>query len=348
MRTRRLTLAGARSQANAKLRQIDAGVDPQDERERARRAAEQAKLDSIDALCTSYVERHAKPTKRTWRDDQGKTNTEILPAWRGRPVSSITRRDCRELVQTIADRPAPIYANRIAALLSRLFRFALDEEIITVNPAAQLPKPGVEITNRPEGEREPKPYDVDEIREIWTATEALDPAPRAIYRLGLLTGQRPAEITGMEWRELDGAWWTLPGRRTKNGRDHRVYLTHAALEELKRVPRLDDEPRVFRFWRGKRQIAALNRRVFARVRRREKPRHALRDTVATGMAAAGVSVETIARTLNHSYGPRVTAGYNAYSYDAEKRRAAETWARALRRVLSGRPVEAAAVVPIRA
>jgi integrase len=327
----RLTLAKARTQANQELRRVDVGVDPQAEREAAKRAAEQAKRDSIEVLCQSYIEHHAKVKKRTWRDDQSKINREILPAWRGRPVTSIVRRDCRELVQTIADRPAGIYANRVAALLSRLFRFAVDEEIIEANPASNLPKPGVEVTARPEGERQQKAYSADEVVAIWAATKKLAPAPRAIYRLGLLTGQRPSEVSDMEWPEIDGSWWTIPGRRTKNGRDHRVFLTANALETLKILRTAD--PHVFVGWRGKRQLAGINRKVFAGIRRREKPRHALRDTVATNLAALGVATEDISKVLNHSYGPRVTAGYNAYGYDKEKRTALMKWERRLRTIV---------------
>jgi integrase len=315
----RLSLAKARARAQQELRKVDAGIDPQAERQAARVAVQVAKANSIEALCAAYIERHAKPKKRTWRDDQSKITCEILPAWKGRPVTSITRRDCRGLVQAIADRDATIYANRIAALLSRLFRFAVDEEIITANPAAHLPKPGAEAQTRPAGEQEPRPYTTDEIRALWAATDAEAPPLRALYRLGLITGQRPGEIAGMEWGELHGAWWTIPGRRTKNGRDHRVYLPPSALDALRDVPQIADEARVFVGYRGKRQLAAVNTRVFAHVRPRDKPRHALRDTVATGLAAAGVDVEDIARVLNHSYGPRVTAGYNAYAYDKEKR-----------------------------
>jgi integrase len=334
----RLTLARARVRANLELRKVDAGIDPQAARQAERQAAEQAKRDSIEALCAAYIERHAKPKKRTWRDDQGIINREILPKWKGRPVTAITRRDCRELLQAIADRPAPIWANRIGALLSRMLRFAVDEEILASNPAAHLPKPGVEIAQRPEGEHARKAYDADEVRTIWRATEALvDPVPRAIYRLGLVTGQRPSEISGLEWSEIDGQWWTIPGRRTKNGRDHRVYLTSTALDLLGDVPRLDDEPRVFAGYRGKRQLAGINVIVFAGVRRRAKPRHAMRDTVATGLAAAGVGIEDIARVLNHTYGPRVTAGYNAYAYDKEKRLALLRWERALRAILDAKP-----------
>jgi integrase len=348
----RIGLAEARTRANKELRKVDGGTDPQAERLEAKRAAaeakraeERAKRDNIDALCEAYIERHAKVRKRTWRDDQSKINTEIKPALKGRPVTSITRRDCRALVQAIADRPAPIYANRVAALLSRLFRFAVDEELIKANIAAQLPKPGVEIAARPEAEREDKPYDDDEIRTIWKATEGLEAAPRALYRLGLLTGQRPGEIGGMHWDEIDGSWWTIPAARTKNRKEHRVYLTELALVALGTVARLEDEPRVFKGYRGKRQLAELNAKVFAGVRLRKKPRHAMRDTVATGMAAAGVRVEEVSHVLNHSVGLRVTAGYNSYAYDREKRLALSKWARRLTAILVGKPV-ASTVVPI--
>ncbi len=342
----RVGLAAARKRANAELRKVDAGIDPQAERQEAQRAVERAKANSIEALCEAYLERHAKVKKRTWRDDQIKIKGEILSTWKGRAVLSIVRRDCRALVQAIADRPAPILANRVAALLSRLFRFAVDEEIISANPAAHLPKPGVEAAARPDGEREEKAYIADEIRAIWQATETLAPALKATYRLGLLTGQRPNEVSGMTWAEVDGSWWTVPGRRTKNGREHRVFLTSAALDALREVPRHDQSTdlHVFAGWRGKRQLAAVNAQVFAHVRRREKPRHALRDTVATGLAAAGVAIEDIAKVLNHSYGPRVTAGYNAYGYDKEKRLALGRWAQRLAAILES--TDSVKVVPL--
>ena len=327
----RLGLAAARVTANRELRKVDGGIDPQAEREAARRAIERAKQDSIEALADAYIERHAKPHKKSWRDDQSMLRNEILTAWKGRTVSSLTRRDCRALVQAIADRPAPIYANRILSLLSRMFRFAVAEELIDASPALELPKPGAEASSRTD--RDPKPYSADEVRIIWAATEELAVPLRAIYRLGLMTGQRPGEISGMEWGEMDGAWWTIPGARTKNGRDHRVYLTQLALDELARVPRVDDDARVFRGYRGIRQQSEWNAKVFADVRRREKPRHALRDTVATGLAECGVAVEDIAKVLNHTYGPRVTAGYNAYGYDKEKRLALTKWSRRLTGIL---------------
>jgi integrase len=231
-------------------------------------------------------------------------------------------------------------ANRTVALLSRLFRFAVDEEIIDVNPAARLPKPGVEASARPDGERPEKAYADDEIRRIWTATESLSsPVLRALYRLGLIVGQRPGEILGMERDELAGEWWTVPASRAKNKREHRVYLTPLALEVLAEIPTIAGESKVFAGYRGKRQLAAINAIVFAKVSPRKKPRHAMRDTVATRLAAAGVSSEHIARVLNHAHGPRVTAGYNAHDYDREKRLAMMKWERRLRAVLAADPTD---------
>src|SRR5262245_36467240 len=170
---------------------------------------------------------------------------DVLPIWRKRAVSSIERRDCLELVDGIAKRGASIVANRTAALLSRVFGYAVEKLIIPANPAARLPKPGVEAANRPDKDKDAKPYTPDEVRAIWAATEQLAASPKAILRLGLLTGQRPTEISDMTWSEVDGAWWTIPAGRTKNRREHRVYLTSRALALLKDVPRVEDEPHVF-------------------------------------------------------------------------------------------------------
>nr|MBA3270299.1 integrase arm-type DNA-binding domain-containing protein [Acidobacteriota bacterium] len=100
-------LAEARTRARKALVTVDDGQDPQREREVARLATERQQRASIDHLCEDYIARHAKPKKRSWREDQRIIDNEILPHWKGRPVSTITRRDVRELVEAIADRGAP-------------------------------------------------------------------------------------------------------------------------------------------------------------------------------------------------------------------------------------------------
>ncbi|MGH9160325.1 MAG: tyrosine-type recombinase/integrase [Vicinamibacteraceae bacterium] len=331
-----LSLADARELAWSEKKRIQRdGVDPVAEKRAACAAAERARAETIDALIDIYIERYAKPRKRTWRDDRTMLTREVLPTWKGRPVTSITRRDCRELLRAIADRGAPIYANRVFEVLRKTLNFAVDEEIIQSNPAARLTKPGVEAAKRPEGEREAKSYNDDEVRRIWSNTEALPATARAPIRMGLVTAQRPTECSDLECREISGSWWSIPGRRTKNGRTHRVFLTPFALEVLHGVPRVEGERFAFAGRRGKRQLAEANVTAFDGVRRREKPRHALRHTAATNMAKLGVSKRDRAKLLNHTddSGPSITEEYDEYEYDKEKRLALTKWARRLQQIL---------------
>ena len=51
---------------------------------------------------------------------------------------------CGMLVEAIADRGAPIMANRTTALISKLFKFALDDELIDASPAVRIARPAPE------------------------------------------------------------------------------------------------------------------------------------------------------------------------------------------------------------
>jgi integrase len=159
----------------------------------------------------------AKPRKRSWPEDQRILNVFVLPAWKNRKASEITRGDLKALFKEVSKR-GPIVANRVLALLSKVYSFGLMEEIIEANPASRIIK-------NPKKDRERVLPD-DEIRKVWTALEAEEAPVRAIYKLFLLTGQRHDEVCGMRWIELDPerTWWTLLSERTKSGRSHQVAL----------------------------------------------------------------------------------------------------------------------------
>ena len=48
----------------------------------------------------------------------------------------------------------------------------------------------------------------------------------------VLTAARSGEVRLATWDEVDGAIWTVPGSRTKTGREHRVPLSTRALGVL--------------------------------------------------------------------------------------------------------------------
>jgi integrase len=361
-----VSLQEARIRARRAQSAVDDGEDPAGKRQ----AARAAKTDTVAALVVDYLAKHARKRKRSWAEDERVLTVDVLPKWGERSVREITRRDVRALIEGIADRGAPIMANRTLEIVRKMLNFAVQHEWIDANPASRIEKPGVEH------QRERVLTD-DEIRRLWhllsrQRTKSDRPAPgrrvvkraddpacpispalAAVQRIRLLTAQRGGEVVRMRWADvdLDAGWWVIPGSDTKNGRPHRVPLVERAVEIIRaqepEAPakrgefvfvgrgdaRLDD--------RAKKASAAI-----ARVLDVDFRGHDLRRTAATRMAESGIPRDHIAKVLNHvEGGPSATRVYDRYSYDAEKRTALETWGRSLTAILEQKSTKAD-VVPL--
>lgn len=369
-----LSLAKARDAAGKMRARILNGEDPAAER----KAAKAKKTDTVTSLATDYLTKHARKFKRSADQDERILNVDVLPRWGDRSVKALTRRDVRELVERVADRGAPVMANRVLAVVRKMLNFAVDHDWIDANPAARVQKPA------PETSRD-RVLTADEIRRLWRLLEhfpttAERPAPHrkrapgaqddpfcpispwlaAAMRIRLLTAQRGGEVARMRWRDLslpadapDVAqigWWTIPAEHTKNGEPHRVPLTTDAIAVI-RAQRRDDEPGEYVFT-GSGGAAALDRakKAPAAVRRAlgfDFRGHDLRRTAATNMAEAGISREHIGAVLNHvEGGARATKVYDRYNRDREKRVALEAWERRLRAILNEK--DSVTVVPFAA
>ncbi len=106
-----LTLAKARDRARDELYAVGKGADP------AQAKLDGRKAETIGDLAEVYLEKWAKPRKRSWRADRTLLERKVLPKWRHRAIAEITRQDVRRLVEGIAEEGAPIRANRVAALI---------------------------------------------------------------------------------------------------------------------------------------------------------------------------------------------------------------------------------------
>lgn len=344
-----VTLEKARKKAQEALRAVDGGANPAAEK-RAKRQG-----DTVADLAKDYIAKYAKVRKRSWVEDQRMIDVEVLPAWKGRKVKEITRRDVRELIEGIADRGSPIAANRYLALVRKMLNWAVSKDWIDANPAALMAKPGTERSRD-------RVLTDDEIRLVWSACEAERPAMCALMRLRLMTAQRGGELSQLRWSDIEGDWLTLPATITKNKEAHRVPLTKAAKATIDALPQIEDCDYVFP-GRGdnrpcgdhKKAGQRITARVLATLQKDDPDLtafdfrgHDLRRTAATKMAAAGVSQSDIAKLLNHAEGgPRSTQVYNRYQYDREKRIAMETWGRNLAAILKGKK-DAGKVISIKA
>ena len=335
------TLAAARQAAATALARLEDGIDPSPRRAARMVAAIPTCDDSIERWIIDFIALHAQRKTRasTAKKTEQLLRRLALPAWRGRTVQDIRRRDVIELVEQIAlDRPA--MANRFLAVLSKLFNWLAARDVIAASPVT-----GVE---RPHKEKARERVLTDaEFVALWPAAEGDAPYGPALQLL-LLTGTRRAEVSEMRRSEvlLDGKFWQLPAERTKNGRAHALPLAPLARRIVADMPMIDGSDFVFTAtghtgisgnWdKAKRRISAR-----AGIDPKSWRPHDTRRTVASSMQRLGIRTEVIERALNHVSGSfkGVAGTYQRDPLADEVRIAFERWADHVEALVSDRPAK---------
>ena len=302
---------------------------------RKRAPKEELRADGVltfGELATIYIERHAKVKKRTWRDDERNLKVDLLPAWKDRPAESIRRRDVAELLDRIVERGAPILANRVKALTSKIFNVGIGRGLVENNPATGVAMPAKE-------RQRDRVLSEDEIRAIWRTLDAEDLVMAASFKLRLLTAQRGDEVLRMKWADIADGWWTIPAEVAKNGLTHRVPLSPQAIALLDQLqPLTGRSPWVFASPRKESAPITAIQKAAERIARgagADFVPHDLRRTAASFMTSMGISRLVVSKILNHVESG-ITAVYDRHSYDAEKRQALETWGRRVEEILQTR------------
>jgi integrase len=317
------SVAAARDEAKRLRQEIDRGNDPLGAREAEREAA------TVAELCDRYLAEHAV-RKRSAKDDESMIRRIVRPELGSRKVASIVFADIDRLHRKVTKERGAYGANRLLALLSKMFSLSIRWQMRVDNPAK-----GVE--RNPE-ERRYRYLSGDELRRL---TEALAVHPSQIaanaVRLLLLTGARRGEVLGATWDQFDleTGTWVKPSSHTKQKREHRVPLSAPARQLLaemraeaeRRAKEKGREPSPYVFparapadgpmteikksWSSLCRVADL-----AGVRL-----HDLRHTYASVLASAGLSLPVIGALLGHTQ-PGTTARY-AHLFDDPLRAATE-------------------------
>jgi integrase len=246
---------------------------------------------------------------------------DLLPAWRGRRVDEITKRDVIELLNSIADRGAPIMARRVQAYVRRFFRWCMEQDILKADPTVGMTRVG-------NGKSRERVLSDDELVSVLRATDSIG-AFGPVVRLLVLTGMRREEATALRWSEIDGNTITLEGSRTKTGAPHIVPLPPPAKALLDSMPRIVGSDFVFTTT-GEKPISGWSQPKIKldsvsgvtgwRI-------HDLRRTVTTGMQKLGITLQTVEAVLGHTSGSRggIVGVYQRHDFCNEKRTALEAW-----------------------
>ena len=322
-------LADARKRAGEIINDAQRGVGPELRKKRE-------KVGTFGAVAEAFMTDYA--SKHRTRDEMQRKIRVDLAEWHDRQISDITRGDIKELLRVKA-RSAPVSANRLKALISKIFTWALKEEIIAASPALSLDPPGGTEKDR----QRSRTLSADEIKIVWEAFGRLGHPFGPLFKMLLVSGQRRAEVGGMKWSEITEGSWRIPNERAKKGEGHLVPVSSLAREILDDIPQFGDYVfRSSRFDKAPGGWSKAKARVDAKIA--DWHLHDLRRTMATHMRSLGVDRIVVSKLLNHAEAG-ITHIYDRYSADPEKAAAMERWANRLREIVGGEPVDK--VVPMR-
>ncbi len=338
-----ITLKAARKQANLLHLKVKSGIDPVREQQRQRDRLENMTFRECAELFKSeYLPRLKESTRK---DYTSRIDKHLVPAFGRSVVNDIQRSQIKRFLKPIAEKQ-PVHANRLQAILSKIFSYAVNEEFTTNHPLKRLPKLGEET-------RRDRWYSKKEVRELWLAFEQQAEPMQSLLKVLLLTGQRLGETSRMKWADIDTdrAIWVIPEGETKAGRGHVVPIIGTFKDILENLHQLTGHrEHVFTSPMNSEKPLSSFKPVTNRIREYEKAPsdlrlHDLRRTAATYMAELGTDRTTLGKLLNHkglSGDSHVTSIYDRHDYLQEKRRALAIWDSYLKRIV----FEEASEVPI--
>ena len=249
------------------------------------------------------------------------------------PVSEVTNADVLEILTPIWHQQAPT-ARRVRLRLRAVLEWAVAMEFRIDNPCDRTgPVLGPQQDVTEHMQALPHREVAAVIRRVRAS--AAMPAARLAFEFLVLTAARWGEVRWAGWEEIDrdGRVWTVPARRTKTNRRHRVPLCGRALEILEAAQALEEEagPLVFTHGGGRPLHDSQLRRLLCELGIAAVP-HGFRSTFRDW---AGEDTdhprEVIEAALAHVVRNRVEAAYARSDLFERRQVLMDDWARYLAR-----------------
>ena len=296
-----------------------AAVTLAEARARARAVAELAVLrgggtEALSVPFETVAEEVFRRYGRRWKPGTMEVNRiyyrrQILPWFRGRPITAITAADVQAWFASL--RATPAASDRAAPVLSVILRQA---EAYGYRPEDTNPCKGIRRYRRRGRERFLTPGELRRLGAVLGRHDAERPQVTAAIRLILLTGCRKTEILTLAWSSYREGRLYLPDSKTG---PRTVWLSSSARDILdglprrrrhvfpgKRGPFLELQPA----WQAIRRDAGLD----------DVRLHDLRHTYASVAMLGGETLLTIGRLLGHN-DPATTLKYVHLADDAARR-----------------------------
>ena len=331
-----LTVLAARERAIQLRGKILDGIDPLQQRIDANAEP------TMNDLAKDFLERYAKAHKRasSIRNDRQMLEKIVLPKIGSIRVRAVTRRDVETLHHALKE--MPYRANRVLALLSKMFSLAMEWGWRADNAAKGIPR-------YPEDRRETW-LTAEQVEDLLEALDNYaDQSAANAIRLLIVTGAREGEVLSATWDQFDlkRGIWTKPSHHTKQKKIEHTPLSTSAQQLLQHMNAACTSPALFPGEKGSRvtirrpwvqvcKAADLatakqipgKRKKFLTIWKPSVRIHDLRHTFASHLVSSGESLHIVGKLLGHTL-PQTTARY-AHLADRALRDAANRFATGLK------------------
>lgn len=212
-----MTIDQARKRSGELNVKIASGINPAEEK----RSMHSGR--TFIELFDEYIDRHAKPNKISWDRDQ--RNFDLYLKDMGKlPLPSINRAYIANIHSSIS-KTKKTNANRILALISSVYGWAIDAGLCENNPARGIRRNRESTRDRfIQGDELP--------RFFQSLADEPNHTIRDYVLISLLTGARKANVLSMQWQDInfDRQEWRI--KETKNGTPQTITLSPEAIEVL--------------------------------------------------------------------------------------------------------------------
>lgn len=342
-----VTLARAREKLDESRKLLADGIDPAALKKATKARRAECAANSFEAVARSWFAKAYADKAQTTRDKtMTRLEQDVFP-WIGtRAVSEIAASDVLDVIRRIERRGALDIARRVFNYIGRTLRYADSHGMVERDVTASIDLSLV-ITQR-------------ETRHhaAITSPQAVGGLMRAIdgftggyvtlcaLKLSALTFVRPGELRHAEWEEfdLDGATWSIPGRKMKMNHDHIVPLSTQAVAILRELHNLTGRGcYVFPSERGRSRPmsentvnGALRRLGFTKD---EMTAHGWRAVARTLLdEELGFRPDFIEHQLAHAVKDPNGRAYNRTAHLGERRKMMQVWADYLDKLKAGADV----------
>ena len=284
-----MTIDQARRQAALINAAIAEGSNPA-EVKRAHKAER-----TFGVLFEEYLKRHAKPNKKTWGEDAQRFEQYLKKTLSNKKVSAVDRKSIATIHSDITLGGHPTVANRVLALISGVFGWAINAGLLENNPARGIKRNREKSRDRfLQNDELPRFFDALAMEE--------NDVVRDFINVALLTGARRSNVLTMRWQDINFSRSEWRIHETKNGDPQTVTLSPEVVGLLQKRRENASSPFVFpgngisghltdpkKGWERLLERAGLeNLRI-----------HDLRRTLGSWQAKTGASLAIIGKSLNH-------------------------------------------------